>query len=222
MPRFARQVSENSPARRRAGHKPCLHGRLLQSPHPATAVSGYLKGDANHVAKNPAHYIKSFSVRTRDIFEMVNIIFAPDGHVLTKNGIVPTICDPTRSFSTTVTSRSLGDDIQLTRGLLLGAVLQAVDLVARRVEGHAGNLMLDARIQRVVVEAWRAATVVAVIWIWNGTLESPEEWRCRLMCYPTNAGECWVDSNRLRGGVRSSYWTALFPGWGGGGCVSGG
>ncbi|MCC7193280.1 MAG: SAM-dependent DNA methyltransferase [Phycisphaeraceae bacterium] len=124
-----------------------------------------LKGDANQIAKNLTHYIKSFSGRARDIFEkfgfaehiekldganrlylvvskfaevdlhpdsvsaqemgyifeelirkynedanetagdhftprevirlMVNIIFAPDGHVLTKKGIAPTIYDPT-------------------------------------------------------------------------------------------------------------------------------
>jgi type I restriction enzyme M protein len=124
-----------------------------------------LKGDAPQIAKNLAHYIKSFSSRARDIFEkfgfaehierldsanrlylvvskfaevdlhpdvvpsqemgyifeelirkynedanetagdhftprevirlMVNILFAPDGHVLTKKGIAPTIYDPT-------------------------------------------------------------------------------------------------------------------------------
>ncbi|NMC14839.1 MAG: N-6 DNA methylase [Chloroflexi bacterium] len=124
-----------------------------------------LKGDANHIARNISHYIKSFSPRARDIFEkfgfaehiekldsanrlylivskfaevdlhpdtvsnqemgyifeelirkynedanetagdhftprevirlMVNIIFAPDSHVLTKKGIAPTIYDPT-------------------------------------------------------------------------------------------------------------------------------
>jgi type I restriction enzyme M protein len=124
-----------------------------------------LKGDANHIAKNLSHYIKSFSVRARDIFDkfgfaehierldganrlylvvskfaevdlhpnsvsnqemgyifeelirkynedanetagdhftprevirlMVNIIFAPDGHVLTTKGIAPTVYDPT-------------------------------------------------------------------------------------------------------------------------------
>lgn len=124
-----------------------------------------LKGDANNIARNLSHYIKSFSPRARDIFEkfgfaehierldganrlymiiskfaevdlhpdavsnqemgyifeelvrkynedanetagdhftprevirlMVNLIFAPDSHVLTKKGIAPTIYDPT-------------------------------------------------------------------------------------------------------------------------------
>ncbi len=124
-----------------------------------------LKGDANQVARNLTHYIKSFSSRARDIFEkfgfadhiekldganrlflvvskfaevdlhpdsvsnqemgyifeelirkynedanetagdhftprevirlMVNVLFAPDGHVLTRKGIAPTIYDPT-------------------------------------------------------------------------------------------------------------------------------
>lgn len=124
-----------------------------------------LKGDANQIARNLSHYIKSFSSRARDIFEkfgfaehvekldsanrlflvvskfaevdlhpdrvssqdmgyifeelirkynedanetagdhftprevirlMVNILFAPDGHVLTRKGIAPTIYDPT-------------------------------------------------------------------------------------------------------------------------------
>jgi type I restriction enzyme M protein len=124
-----------------------------------------LKGDAPQIAKNLAHYIKSFSSRARDIFEkfgfaehiekldganrlylvvskfaevdlhpdavsnqemgyvfeelirkynedanetagdhltprevirlMVNVLFASDGHVLTRKGIAPTIYDPT-------------------------------------------------------------------------------------------------------------------------------
>ena len=124
-----------------------------------------LKGDAQQIARNLGHYIKSFSSRARDIFEkfgfaehierldsanrlylvvskfaevdlhpdavsnqemgyvfeelirkysedanetagdhftprevirlMVNVLFAPDGHVLTKKGIAPTIYDPT-------------------------------------------------------------------------------------------------------------------------------
>ncbi len=50
------------------------------------------------------------------------------------------------------------DDVQLTRGLLLGAVLQSVDLTTRTPEYQRETIMLDPTVQQVVVDAWHSAT----------------------------------------------------------------
>jgi len=48
------------------------------------------------------------------------------------------------------------DDIQLTRGLLLGAVLQAVELIASNGLAGCNTIMLDPNVQRIVRQSWRS------------------------------------------------------------------
>lgn len=49
-------------------------------------------------------------------------------------------------------------DIQLTRGLIFGAVLQACDLLQQTVTAFPRNVMLDPLIQELVLNTWGEAT----------------------------------------------------------------
>lgn len=50
------------------------------------------------------------------------------------------------------------EDIQLTRGLLLGAVLQSLDLIARAQVPQIDTIMLNPVVQKIVDDAWLSTT----------------------------------------------------------------